>query len=181
MDNLTNNTDKLGNCSKCGQCCGLFIPITKQEVKLIKEYVTEHNIKPVNRETSKGFEAHCCFLDKDNHKCLIYEVRPYVCRNFICSRKDWKTYREKYDKLGEYNSTINNRTLAAFDDLIYQDYNPIIRYLLNIVYQTTKGKVDSKDIVKTFKYFNRLDLLHYISAEDENGNKINGEDMLKEI
>ena len=35
-----------GSCSNCGNCCTELIPLTKDEVSLIKAYVKEKQIKP---------------------------------------------------------------------------------------------------------------------------------------
>lgn len=87
-DNIKDMT-KEGKCSRCGECCGLFIPFTKKELKVIKEYVNKNNIKPMFRyNTAIGsFDARCPFYNSIQHKCNIYEVRPHVCKDFICSRK----------------------------------------------------------------------------------------------
>ena len=39
-----------GICSKCGNCCTNFLPITKKEITKIKQYVSENNIQPENRK-----------------------------------------------------------------------------------------------------------------------------------
>ena len=49
VSNISNN-DK---CSRCGQCCGMFIPFTKKEIEVIKQYVEKYNIKQVNDRDRK--------------------------------------------------------------------------------------------------------------------------------
>lgn len=175
-DGIINNTinDK---CSHCGQCCGMFIPYTNKEIEIIKQYVKEHNIQPVkDRETSNGFEARCCFYDKINRKCNIYPVRPYVCKDFMCNNKDWKKRRDKYELLGDYNSSLKNTKLASFDDLIYGDYYIIIRFILGLI-ANKDGKIDDKDFLRAIKHFQREDLLDYMKITLENGEEVEGKDL----
>ena len=82
-DKVINNTCN-GKCSNCGQCCGLFIPFNDDDIDRIKKYVKANDIKQTNRINvlTGVFNAHCCFLDTVNHKCKIYPVRPYVCRDY---------------------------------------------------------------------------------------------------
>lgn len=63
------------NCKNCGKCCGV-IPATKKEVEAIRKYITERGIKPLS---PKGSET-CPFRDNVQKKCLIYPVRPLICR-----------------------------------------------------------------------------------------------------
>lgn len=184
LDDLNKEVvDKTCNhqCSRCGQCCGLFLPITEKEIHVVKDYVEKNNIEPVERinKMTGAFEAHCCFLDKVNHKCLIYPVRPYVCRAFKCDHKDWRKKRDEYDKRGKYNSIHSKQiTLATFDDKIYGNYNPILRFILSVCYEET-GSLDSDLILQALKSFNRLDLLEHFDAIDTEGNRHKGTDFLK--
>lgn len=167
-----------GQCSRCGECCGIFIPFTEKELSIIKEYVSKHNIQPINRFTPKGMEAMCCFYDNINHKCNIYEVRPYACRDFKCCHKDWLKRRDHYERRSKYNSTVGNKFIAAtFDDLIYNDYRYILQYFITLAYDEKSKGVDSEKLLKLLKMTNREDTLQYITAYDENGNKIKGTDL----
>jgi hypothetical protein len=40
-----------GECSRCGECCGDYLPLLKNELKIIKEYVKKNNIKPYKQNT----------------------------------------------------------------------------------------------------------------------------------
>lgn len=176
---VKNNTCK-GQCSRCGECCGLFIPFTDKELSIIKEYVSKHNIQPTYRFVEGGMEARCCFYDSKNHKCNIYEVRPYVCRDFKCDHKDWMKRRDQYEKRSKYNSTLASKDkiiIATFDDLIYQDYRYILQYFITLAYSKSYGGVDGTVLHDVLKMANRLDLLQYLTAYDENGNEIKGTDI----
>lgn len=165
-------------CSHCGQCCGMFIPFTDREIEIIKQYVKEHNIKQVtDRETPNGFEGRCCFYDKVNKKCNIYPVRPYVCQDFMCNHKDWRQRRNNYELYGDYNSSLKRKAtkLAAFDDLIYEDYYPIIRFIIGLT--ADNNGLDSNKFLDALKFFNREDLLKYIKATNVDGKEVKGTDL----
>lgn len=178
---ITNNMCN-HQCSRCGNCCGLFIPFTEKELSIIKEYVKLNNIEPCNREKADGFHAQCCFFDIENKKCLIYEVRPYACRDFKCDRKDWKKKRDSYEKRAKYNSTLNPKLLmATFDDLVYNDFTPMIKYIVDVVLSHTNNNgIDSSNLIKLLKRINRLDILSHITVTNDNGEVIDGEELLKE-
>lgn len=69
-------------CKKCGEYCGI-VPITAIELNTIREYIKKNNIKPVENNFVK-YNNNCKFLD-NNNKCLIYEVRPFICQHYICN------------------------------------------------------------------------------------------------
>lgn len=73
-------------CSRCAECCTDFLPMTRKEVEIIKSYIAKNNILPVNNDGEEFIDVTCCFCDKVNHRCLIYPVRPFVCRNFKCCK-----------------------------------------------------------------------------------------------
>lgn len=182
MNELINSEDKIqnntinNNCSRCGECCALFVPFTKNELEIIRKYVKENNIKPTNRinKLTNQFDAKCPFYNYKEKKCNIYEVRPYACRDFICSRKNWKDRRNDYGNKSDYNSI--GKTLATFDDLIYNDIEPIIRFIIALSLDET-NQLDSKKFIKLLEYFNREDLLQYLTATDTDGNEYKGEDI----
>lgn len=168
-----------GECSRCGNCCGMFIPFTDAELEEIKKYVKKHNIKPYDRmnKLTGQFSAHCCFYDENKKECRIYPVRPYVCRDFICSRKNWREYRDKYEMHGKYNSSLSKKTImGTFDDLIYDDKYPIIAYLLSLL--PYNNGIESEVLVALFRQANRLDLLEYFDAYNDKGEKVNGKELL---
>ena len=182
FENKVRNMTINNECSRCGECCGIFIPFTNREIKEIRKYVKKYHIKPVtDRETINGFEARCCFYDKVNKKCNIYPVRPFVCKDFMCNHIDWKERRDKYEKIGSYNSSLKIETnpLATFDDLIYKDYSVILRFVLNLSLDEN-SKCDSEKLIKNLKRIHREDILEYIVCYLENNEKIEGKDLLNE-
>lgn len=92
---------KNGKCIQCGSCCSNLLVMTDTEIETIRKYIQKHNIKehkhvlPLAEPT---IDMTCPFLNdsKQNEKCDIYEVRPRVCREFICCPSDRKPLDMKY-------------------------------------------------------------------------------------
>lgn len=85
-----------GKCSNCGQCCSDLLPLSIKEIEIIKAYVRTHHIKKQEHKMPfaqvADFDLCCPFLDiSKEHKCTIYEVRPLICKSFLCCRKDFDT------------------------------------------------------------------------------------------
>ena len=81
-----NYCDSDGNCTRCGQCCAAMLPITRKEEKNIRDYIQKNNIEPEFFQKSNDMNLQCCFYDRTNKICKIYEVRPNICRTFKCNR-----------------------------------------------------------------------------------------------
>ena len=81
---------KDGKCSNCGQCCSDFLPISAEEIKKIKTYIRRNNIKEqkhfIPAAVPPALDLICPFRDNANRKCVIYEVRPAICRDFRCDK-----------------------------------------------------------------------------------------------
>lgn len=93
-----------GECSNCGACCNDIIPLTNADVNRIKRYLRKNNIKPITNRMNflakKTLDTTCPFRDNKNNKCIIYEVRPLVCRCFKCNNyytEFWKHYKKFKD------------------------------------------------------------------------------------
>lgn len=88
MSNITKVTDFTvnGECSNCGKCCSNLLPLSKDEVKRIKRYIQKHRIKEQRHNVAAGVDMTCPFRDEANKKCLIYEIRPAICRLFKCNQ-----------------------------------------------------------------------------------------------
>lgn len=102
MDDNIYNFTKNGKCSGCGNCCSRLLPMSQKEVDVIHRYINKHGIKeckhllPVARPV---IDMTCPFRDNDNNVCTIYEVRPEICKQFICdSEKRAKCNRKLYSQ-----------------------------------------------------------------------------------
>ncbi|MGF3554848.1 MAG: YkgJ family cysteine cluster protein [Thermoplasmatota archaeon] len=73
--------DKIPNfeCKHCHKCCGPIIWFKVEEL-LIKDYMKKNKIEDVKwtADDFKKNDMKCPFLKND--RCIIYEVRPIVCR-----------------------------------------------------------------------------------------------------
>ena len=178
---VVDNTQN-GECIRCGECCGLFVPFTEKELKTIKKYVKQNKILPTDRinKYNGSMEGRCCFYNIAERKCNIYPVRPKVCRDFMCNHKDWRERREKYAKYGTYNSSYNGNKLLTFDDAIYDNYEPLIRTILALA--TDEDGCDAEKVIKVINYLNRRDLIDKFVAygEDKAEIKIDSEGKVNE-
>lgn len=81
---ITDNTI-CGKCSKCGECCSCFLPICQEELDIIQKYVVKNKIKPQTQMIVMQNRLCCPYYN--GKKCLIYEVRPLICKEFYCNKK----------------------------------------------------------------------------------------------
>ena len=70
-------------CKKCANCCSNFLPLTDQEVKLLKKIKRKENVQVLNQ----NWYTICPFLNSNN-RCDIYENRPSICRYYTCYKQD---------------------------------------------------------------------------------------------
>ena len=135
------------NCSKCGGCCTIGIPITRKEEKVIREYIKENNIEKeelIDKENN-NFYADCCFHDRKTKLCKIYPVRPNICKSFKCCRKQSELEKEKIENherayWNHMDEKGNTKHFTTFDLLFYNDPIPLLTLLFNSI----KGDNDEK-------------------------------------
>ena len=118
-----------GSCTKCGQCCNGWNPITLGEYFTIKEYIKENNIKAIVRLPDEGNNIYLTCPFNTGHGCSIYDVRPDVCRAFSCNFDDAtiNRNREYYDARADINGKHLDRFIPF--DLLFYD-NPMTAVLL---------------------------------------------------
>ncbi len=69
-------------CLNCGECCGL-IPLLEQEFIKLHLAVLELPLRErVRVKKQKRHDLMCPLRDIENKKCLVYEHRPWLCRNY---------------------------------------------------------------------------------------------------
>lgn len=148
MENITviNHCDKNGNCSRCGDCCTPFLPTTKNEIKTIREYLKRHpNIMEQVENTPQQITM-CCFYDREKKECMIYEVRPQICRSFKCNLSKEKIFlnKEFINKKAFYN-TLDPRTITDFRELFFNCSSAVA---FAILYHLDFDKEKAKDFCK---------------------------------
>lgn len=110
---LTNFTCN-GQCSGCGQCCGDILHLSKQEIKVIDNYLKTHKVEPTPRSVLTNYDNTCPFRDNKNKKCKIYKVRPEICRVFQCDKTPEEAYRNR-------EITNDGKLTRSMRDLFFND------------------------------------------------------------
>ena len=113
-----------GECSHCGRCCQNTLPLSDKEIARIKNYIGKNKITPINRNNiiEAKYTDICPFLGTDN-KCMIYEVRPEICRWFLCA-----DYKNNTKPLNHRNKRIVNM-LTTFSPGAYCPNAPDLNIL----------------------------------------------------
>jgi len=83
IDNTCN-----GECSKCGECCGIVLPIDQEDANKIQEYVIKNKIFTQKQLRVMTGKWQCPYYTGNKEKgCAIYEARPKICRYYKCDKK----------------------------------------------------------------------------------------------
>ncbi len=102
-----------GKCSNCGGCCADLLPVSDKEIKHIKLYLKSHDVKEqkhVLPTMERVIDMTCPFRDERNRKCLIYCVRPAICRDFKCDMPKKKIELNKALYHGKYQAISMRET-----------------------------------------------------------------------
>lgn len=83
------NFTKNGNCISCGNCCTALLPMTKAELKTIERFVKRKHLQ-LEKHPRVNFDLTCPFRDNEKRICMIYEIRPQICRDFKCDKPQKK-------------------------------------------------------------------------------------------
>ena len=91
------------NCINCIECCSIFSMITPKEYKTLRKYINNEGKEIFAQGLNNWLESSykhnsinlmCPFISK-NKRCLIYNKRPRVCREFHCSESLNKLNKEE--------------------------------------------------------------------------------------
>ena len=85
-----------GQCSRCGECCTNFLPVTQKEIEIIQDYVIANKIRPQKQILVMQNRLTCPYFN--GKKCLIYEVRPLICKEFYCYKRATAEIEKKFIK-----------------------------------------------------------------------------------
>lgn len=85
-----------GKCSKCGECCTNLLPISQKELDRIQKYVINKKIRPQTQMLVMQNRLTCPYYN--GKKCLIYEVRPLICKEFYCYKKPTAETARKFSE-----------------------------------------------------------------------------------
>ena len=76
-----------GKCSKCGECCGIILPLDQEDADKIVEYVSKNNIFPQKQKLVMERKLQCPYYTGNKAKgCAIYEARPKICKLYQCNQ-----------------------------------------------------------------------------------------------
>jgi Fe-S-cluster containining protein len=86
------------NCIDCDECCSILAPLSEDELDVIKKFLATKKGKEIYEKAKKNrtipavladqstVNLICPFVD-ENKKCMIYDIRPEVCRLFHCDKE----------------------------------------------------------------------------------------------
>ena len=106
-----------GQCSKCGECCTNLLPVSQKEVDIIQRYVITNKIRPQAQMLVMQNRLTCPYYD--GKKCLIYEVRPLICKEFYCYKKPNVEMAKKFEK--DKYITVNMWAIAKEIDKYFKE------------------------------------------------------------
>ena len=81
-----------GKCTGCGECCSNILPLSDAEIKRIKAYIKLNNVQEqkhfiIGMATKPDMDFACPFMKvSGNKRCVIYEIRPEICRDYVCNK-----------------------------------------------------------------------------------------------
>ena len=171
--NCDNYCDSYGNCTRCGECCVSNLPLTRKEEKRIRDYIKKNNIEPEFFQNNKDINLNCCFYDRNNKICKIYEVRPSICKSFKCNKSLERLDQEKLlnHQKAYWNRIVNGEIENLMDMrlLFYNDPRTLISIIIYIVTDKTMkcNKTQFEKVKEILKYYGHEELVNCIKIEYE--------------
>lgn len=93
-------SDENGNCNGCSECCNVFVPITKKELKLLKRLLTKKVLKRY-KKSKDDYSINCKCPFSTDKGCSIYNLRPSICKQYHCkkelSKRDISEFKSSED------------------------------------------------------------------------------------
>ena len=74
------------------------LPVSKGEIQRIRDYIRKHRIseqKHIVPLATQYIDMTCPFRNNSERKCVIYAVRPEICRDFRCDKPKQKIEASK--------------------------------------------------------------------------------------
>ena len=123
-----------GKCSNCGECCTDLLPLSAEEVRRLKAYARKHGLKEHTQApffAAGATDLTCPFRNQAEGKCDVYEVRPRICRSFVCTKtreqakhdrdllhQKRPTHSLRYEIFGNTKAGAMLERLTAFDKIM---------------------------------------------------------------
>lgn len=165
------NFCKNNECSKCGNCCTPFLPMTKSEVKAVREFLKNHADIKEKALNNPFFESgnvyiRCCFYDKDKKECMIYPVRPLICQMYKCNQSEEKIESNKDFIISRAHYNTKAGTVDDFRSILFGDYRMLV---LAVGDQLKKNPAE---LVDFFKEIGRNDVAAELERQIELAKKV---------
>lgn len=97
----------MSDCRRCGNCCSNFLPLSKKEIRDLKEIIKMKKLKPTRAIFGVNIESACPFLN--GNICNIYDYRPEICRNYTCKKFQNADYNDANKLFSEKRELIDLR------------------------------------------------------------------------
>ncbi|MGL4774522.1 MAG: YkgJ family cysteine cluster protein [Clostridium sp.] len=90
-------------CNNCNECCSYATILTEEEFKALKKFISTTAGKKIYQEAKRKHKAKAikyrsinfmCPFSSKTRKCMIYNLRPKVCRDFHCKESLNKLKKE---------------------------------------------------------------------------------------
>lgn len=105
-------SDEQGNCNGCSECCTVFVPVTKTELKILKRKMNKKMINNFIKNANEGnISVKCPFVTEKG--CSIYNIKPFVCKAYHCKPS---LKRELTSDDVDVNNPPTYMLYHAFDD-----------------------------------------------------------------
>lgn len=92
-----------GKCSNCGGCCSNRLPLTDSEVRNLISTVKRKGLRPIfhgaNLLLATPTIDMVCPFRHPEIGCVIYDQRPWICRQFQCNQDDSLVTEKIKDKI----------------------------------------------------------------------------------
>ena len=85
--------------------------MSQKEVDVIHRYIKKHHVKECKHllpVAKPALDMTCPFRDNDKKICTIYEVRPEICKHFICDNEQRAKHNRKL--LGQTRNVVDVRS-----------------------------------------------------------------------
>lgn len=107
-----------GKCSNCGECCTNILPVTQEEIDTIAKYVIKNKLRPQKQILVMQNRLTCPYYN--GKKCLIYAVRPLICKEFYCYKKPSAELGKKF--IEEKFITVDMWAIAEEIDKYFKEH-----------------------------------------------------------
>lgn len=162
LDTALKPIGRIASCKTgCDHCCHLLVSTSKLEYEMINEYLKQnfseekiveikenikkygyvfkdmkHENEKFSEEDSRKYISQkipCGFLSKEN-KCIIYEVRPFICRKYLVFNTP-ESCSNPLNKTNQYYAkylTTTKDTIAKLNKLTYNslEYKHILAWFV---------------------------------------------------